>query len=413
MEDICHPSPTRTSHLHSMATHNSGADAVIFVMGPTGAGKTTFINVASKSDLRVGSSLQSCTDQIQFSRQFHVKDKDNEKLRRVVLVDSPGFDDTEKSDSDILKIICEYLASEYEQKHLLQGVIYLHRITDNRVSGTSLRNLQAYQELCGTAALANSVIATTMWSRIDPKLGANYEQELSSKEKFFKPAVDYGAKFLRHVDTEESAHDIIRELLGDEPKPLRIQQELVDEKKKVFETAAGEALMRELAKAEQKHYQEFLEVEKELADAKQQHDEAMQQELEEEYARLEEVKKNLAAEKAKLLDLQLSFAALLKPSPPETRGTRPSTVASPTLSGEGGEEGAVIPKKSKGSILSKLSRCVKSLWKRLLALLTWPCIGTTNVANRTRKQKKIESRYKFQGSQTRYRGSSRIHPSHS
>ena len=46
------------------------------------------------------------------SKRFLVKEKNSDKQRCVVLVDSPGFDDTEKSDSEILKILCEYLASE-------------------------------------------------------------------------------------------------------------------------------------------------------------------------------------------------------------------------------------------------------------------------------------------------------------
>ena len=71
-----------------------------------------FINLASGSDLRVGHGLQSCTDEIQLSNRFRVGAKNSEKQRWVVLVDSPGFDDTEKSDSEILKILCDYLASE-------------------------------------------------------------------------------------------------------------------------------------------------------------------------------------------------------------------------------------------------------------------------------------------------------------
>ena len=32
--------------------------------------------------------------------------------KEVVLVDTPGFDDTSKSESDILNVVCEYMASE-------------------------------------------------------------------------------------------------------------------------------------------------------------------------------------------------------------------------------------------------------------------------------------------------------------
>lgn len=52
----------------------------------------------------MSNKLESCTDSIQFSRPFNVDNKS------VVLVDTPGFDDTDKSDSDTLQMICQYLA---------------------------------------------------------------------------------------------------------------------------------------------------------------------------------------------------------------------------------------------------------------------------------------------------------------
>ena len=65
-----------------------------------------FINLASSSELRVGESLMSCTDKIELSRPFPL---DN---YLVTLVDTPGFDDTTKSDADVLNIVSDYLASE-------------------------------------------------------------------------------------------------------------------------------------------------------------------------------------------------------------------------------------------------------------------------------------------------------------
>ncbi|KAI0342632.1 hypothetical protein BDW22DRAFT_1357085 [Trametopsis cervina] len=375
------------------------SDYIILVMGPTGAGKTTFINLASGSDLRVGNSLQSCTDEIQFSRRFQVKGKEGERTRWVVLVDSPGFDDTQKTESDILEKICTFLGSEYSQQRLLTGILYLHRITDNRMTGSSVRNLQAYQALCGPNALKNSIVVTTMWSRADPAKGEQYEQELKSKDKFFKPALDHGAKFIRHLDTQQSAHDIIREFDFDEPVALRIQEELVDEQKKVFETAAGEALLQEIAKAEQKHLQEMRDLEKELAEARRQAEVEAQKEIEEEYARVDNNRKLLEAEKAKLFALQLEFEALRQhpESDDDDLSTRPSSPTSqPTPTGRvevsigaddmnndtneadheeplrnqenrDDESGNVKPK-AKKSLLKRLLDCLESTWKRFLSL---------------------------------------------
>jgi hypothetical protein len=93
-------------------------------MGPTGSGKTTvstrssislelmlttksnqFINLASGSGLRVGNGLESCTSDVQTSQAFLVDG------RYVRLVDTPGFDDTTKSDTDVLKLIAAFLAT--------------------------------------------------------------------------------------------------------------------------------------------------------------------------------------------------------------------------------------------------------------------------------------------------------------
>ena len=61
------------------------------------------INLASGSNLRVGEGLESCTDDVHVSQVF---DLDG---RRVTLLDTPGFDDTNKSDTDILAVITAFL----------------------------------------------------------------------------------------------------------------------------------------------------------------------------------------------------------------------------------------------------------------------------------------------------------------
>ena len=63
-----------------------------------------FINLASGSKLDVGTSLKSCTEEVQVSKQFTVDD------RPVVLVDTPGFHDTFKSDMDVLNSIAQWMA---------------------------------------------------------------------------------------------------------------------------------------------------------------------------------------------------------------------------------------------------------------------------------------------------------------
>jgi hypothetical protein len=61
--------------------------------------------MASGSHLRVGMSLESRTARVQLGDEFTLDG------RPVILIDTPGFDDTNKSDTDILKLIAAFLAT--------------------------------------------------------------------------------------------------------------------------------------------------------------------------------------------------------------------------------------------------------------------------------------------------------------
>ena len=64
-----------------------------------------FINLASGSNLRVGLGLESATAEVKLANEFTLDG------RVVTLIDTPGFDDTSKSDTEILKIIAAFLAT--------------------------------------------------------------------------------------------------------------------------------------------------------------------------------------------------------------------------------------------------------------------------------------------------------------
>ncbi|KAF9237658.1 P-loop containing nucleoside triphosphate hydrolase protein [Melanogaster broomeanus] len=217
-----------------------GKEIRIAVMGATGSGKSTFINLASGSDLPVGRGLESCTSEVRTSRPFLLNG------RIITLIDTPGFDDTSRSDTDILSSIAAYLSNTYEQGAKLAGIIYMHRISDIRIGGTSKRNFRIFRELCGDSTLRNVLIVTNMWSNVDPKIGEARERELVSNDKFFKPVLEKGARILRHDGTQAGAHGILRHLVNSQAATLRIQHEIVNEHRDLAHTAAGAELTRAL-----------------------------------------------------------------------------------------------------------------------------------------------------------------------
>ncbi|KAG8788692.1 hypothetical protein FRC12_014309 [Ceratobasidium sp. 428] len=259
-----------------MTTHPT----LIAIFGATGTGKTTFVNDASGGTLEVGHDLQACTQDVALSNGFQVDGRD------VGLIDTPGFDDTELSDTEILLRISGFLSSTsphgYEAGHKLTGIIYLHRITDDRMGAISRRTFRIFRELCGQKNLSNVLIVTNKWSNPPSEAHVKRQEQLRKDTRYFQPAIKAGAQLVRrlHKDTA-SAHDIIRMLLNMNPVVMKVQQELVDNRQGFFTTGAAQVLGEELVNAEKRHEDEIAQVKEELRKAKEEKDAETQQDLRE------------------------------------------------------------------------------------------------------------------------------------
>ena len=143
-----------------------------------------------------------------------------------------------------------------------------------------------FRKLCGDSALKNVVLVTNMWSDVTSKVGEQREKQLS--EKFFEPALSLKAEMVRHDDTVQSAHEIIRRIMKNDPAALRVQEELVDEGKDITETEAGEAVNEELSKKIREHEAELKGLREEMAQALREKDEQARQALEEAKRKLQD-----------------------------------------------------------------------------------------------------------------------------
>ncbi|KAF8441315.1 P-loop containing nucleoside triphosphate hydrolase protein, partial [Boletus edulis BED1] len=280
-------------------------DFIIAVMGPTGSGKTNFINkLTGNAEQHVASNLKSDTQHVIPYPIFHYG-------LRLVLVDTPGFDDTYRQDAEILRVVADWLIRKYPDGTTLKisGIIYLHRITDNRMSGSVYKNLQMFGRLCGHGPLRRTRLVTTMWDNAKDRVAAqNREDQLTGE--FWRQLIDEGAITRRFYNSSSSAWGIVDDLLcmGTDGDELLLQEELVEHQKRLNETEAGKILytrLQRLLAEQRKMLNELSEAAKVLSDP------AQAKNLQEEYGKIDaQLQKTF--EKMKEMKIPLSRRIILR-----------------------------------------------------------------------------------------------------
>ncbi|KIM75843.1 hypothetical protein PILCRDRAFT_13216 [Piloderma croceum F 1598] len=177
-------------------------DHIVAIIGSAGSGKSTFIEKASRGvHGAVHDGLESLTDDIQMVEATHPKDG-----HLVMFLDTPTFGEHSYSSTDVLYQISQWLRQQGIGDLKLSTIIYLHRISDTRMDGSLLKNLQIFAKLLGPKAMPNIVIATTMWSKVSYEEGKRREDDL---RRLLQVMAANGCKIKRFDNTFESAWDII------------------------------------------------------------------------------------------------------------------------------------------------------------------------------------------------------------
>ncbi|TFK28455.1 hypothetical protein FA15DRAFT_61719 [Coprinopsis marcescibilis] len=228
-------------------------DIIIPIMGATGAGKSTFINeYIGKTVARTSPEYNSCTPNVE--AYLHTLSS----KRRIVLVDTPGFNDSHEDETEILRRVAVWLAASYEKNMKVAGVIYLNDISQKRMYGSTRMNLTMFQELCGPKFFHKVVMVSTHWDTVSRSVGESRETEL--KQNFWVDILENGATTERVMSNPKSSDvkAIVNKIVSrnmassssSHDEALALQKELVELDKSIPMTGAGKELkytLKELA----------------------------------------------------------------------------------------------------------------------------------------------------------------------
>lgn len=209
--------------------------------------------------------------------------------RPVLILDTPGFDDTARSDVEIVNEIIFGLTTIHQLKVKLVGVIYMQRITDTRMSGSARKSLEILDAICGERAMANVTFVTTMWNKLTPEeatLGAQRTEEL--RKLFLPKFIQNGSQVRRHDGTSASAEVIMNEILSkNRPVLFDLQIEMVKGDLPLEQSSVGKILQHDLLEQQRAFDVEKREIEQQLQEAQQANDRKLVEILSEDSERLE------------------------------------------------------------------------------------------------------------------------------
>jgi len=183
------------------------------------------------------------------------------------MIDTPAVDDIFRTDADVLQDVASCLKLTYECDMKLTGIIYLHRITDLRITHDGIRSLAMFRKLCGSEAMKNVILATTFWNQVDPQEAKAKLHKLQTNPLFWAEMLAEGARVEKYDDAHESAVRLIEMFIPKDRVKLQIQKEMCDRGLALAETQAGQYLSHEFVEQEKHHIEEMAMLPKEMEKA--------------------------------------------------------------------------------------------------------------------------------------------------
>jgi hypothetical protein len=253
------------ANMNRMPTQTTPTNAsMVLVMGETGAGKSYFVKALAPDNesVVIGHSMKSCSSaapRTQFISAFLTAGTGTQismgvhsmvGSKEVYLVDTPGFNDTVRSNGDIILEISKGLLAQKALGMKLMGIIYLHDITQYKWTGALKRQLKIVKLIAGQENFKHILLVTTKWG--DGARKDEFEdRQAELEDDYWEDLVEKGARVLKFEGTAESAKGIVSQLNVNVDVELALQHQMaMGPHVHLNDTEVGKYALREREKDE-------------------------------------------------------------------------------------------------------------------------------------------------------------------
>ncbi|USP77085.1 hypothetical protein yc1106_04359 [Curvularia clavata] len=212
-------------------------EVVIGVVGVTGSGKSSFIKrVTQCSDILTSTDTESLTQEI---AQYRFQSAGI----TYVLVDTPGFDDSQRDDEDVYRELARWMAQAFQKGQLLNGLLYLQAVNIPRQRGSQIRNLLMFKKLCGNNNFKNIVLGLSFCDMETETTIQSRRQELTDTWEWWGEMVSKGSRIERIPYQRDECIGLLAQFAPQPKVTLRVQEEIVNHGRSVDDTEAAKTIV--------------------------------------------------------------------------------------------------------------------------------------------------------------------------
>ncbi|PPQ73392.1 hypothetical protein CVT24_008512 [Panaeolus cyanescens] len=180
------------------------------IMGPTGAGKSSFIESLAGESQTLSISKDQLAGYTQNVAAYHIVNLFHDG-QPIYLIDTPGFSDAKFSELEIMHMVRIWLKEN--------GISYFHRIFylmpihETRLSGTKRRTIKMLTEfLRPSVDLRSIMFVTTMWDslpneKVQERAEGNFIQ---LQREIMKEFSNQNVTITRFTNNRDSAFEVLR-----------------------------------------------------------------------------------------------------------------------------------------------------------------------------------------------------------